>query len=144
MGKYSDLTSEIMDMCHSEKDNHIVFKQIAWNLAHICDNLDKINANLAEANDINRKTIGDIVNELESHGIKPEKEDAATGLRAELSEGADVFDGDCFICGKPVDDTNVGGIIIDGDGDSYRACAKCKNRFSKMVATIMMPNSIYF
>lgn len=137
--KYGNLTTEIMDMCHSEKDNHIVLRQIAWNLAYIADEL-------AESNRLNARTIGEIVEDLEMHGIKPEseKEDAATGLRAELSEGADVFDGDCFICGKPVDDTNVGGIIIDGDGDSYRACAKCKNRFSKMVATIMMPNSIYF
>ena len=137
--KYSEVTTEIMDMCHSEKDNHIVLRQIAWNLAYIADEL-------AESNRLNARTIGEIVEDLEMHGIKPEpkKEDPTPGLEVELENESDVLHGACFICGKPVDSEKVGGIIIDGDGDAYRACAKCKNRFSKMVATIMMPNSIYF
>ena len=134
--KYGNLTTEIMDMCHSEKDNLIVLKQIAWNLAYIADEL-------AEANRINAKTIGEIVEELESHGVKPEKEDEAPGLKAELNEDSDVFEGDCFICGKPVDDNNVGGVIIDGDGHTYRACAKCKRRFTMLTDRLVMPNSIY-
>ena len=63
--KYSDLTTEIMDMCHSEKDNHVVLRQIAWNLAYIADEL-------AELNRVNSKTIGEIVEDLSMHGLKPE------------------------------------------------------------------------
>lgn len=60
--KYGNLTSEIMDMCHSEKDNHIVLRQIAWNLAYIADEL-------AEANRINSQTIGDICRTIDMSGI---------------------------------------------------------------------------
>ena len=52
--KYSELTTEVMGMCHSEKDNHIVLRQICWNLAYIADEL-------AELNRVNSKTIGEIV-----------------------------------------------------------------------------------
>ena len=139
MGKYSDLTSEIMDMCHSEKDNHIVLRQIAWNLAHIADEL-------AESNRLNARTIGEIVEDLEMHGIKPEhrEEDTAPSLEAEVKTESDIFNGTCFICGKPVDSEKVGGVIIDGDGHTYRACAKCKHRFAVMTDRLVMPNSIYF
>lgn len=137
--KYGNLTTEIMDMCHSEKDNHIVLRQIAWNLAYIADEL-------AELNRVNSKTIGEIVEDLEMHGIKPEpeKEDAATGLEAEVKTESDIFNGTCFICWNPVDPKNVGGVIIDGDGHTYRACAKCKQRFAVMTdRLVMLPNSIF-
>ena len=137
--KYGNLTSEIMDMCHSEKDNHIVLRQIAWNLAYIADEL-------AESNRLNARTIGEIVEDLEMHGIKPEpeKEDAAPSLEVELENESDVLNGTCFICWNPVDPKNVGGVIIDGDGHTYRACAKCKHRFALMTDRLVMPNSIYF
>lgn len=136
--KYGNLTSEIMDMCHSEKDNHIVLRQIAWNLAHIADEL-------AESNRLNARTIGEIVEDLEMHGIKPEpkKEDPTPSLEVELENESDVLHGACFICGKPVDSEKVGGIVIDGDGNTYRACARCKDYFSKLVDVFVMPNSIY-
>ena len=60
--KYGNLTTDIMDMCHSEKDNHIVLRQIAWNLAYIADEL-------AEANRINSQTIGDICRTIDMSGI---------------------------------------------------------------------------
>ena len=144
MGVCGDITGEIMDMCHSEKDNHIVFKQIAWNLAHICDNLDKINANLAEANDINRKTIGEIVEELESHGVKPEKEDETPGLKADVQLDSLGLGDNCFICGMVLDYENIGGVIIDGYGTTYCACSKCRWKFSNMLSTILLPDEIYF
>ena len=137
--KYGNLTSEIMDMCHSEKDNHIVLRQIAWNLAYIADEL-------AESNRLNARTIGEIVEDLEMHGIKPEpkEEDSAPSLEVELENESDVLNGTCFICWNPVDPKNVGGVIIDGDGHTYRACAKCKHRFALMTDRLVMPNSIYF
>lgn len=64
--KYGNLTTDIMDMCHSEKDNHIVLRQIAWNLAYIADEL-------AELNRVNSKTIGEIVEDLSMHGLKPDE-----------------------------------------------------------------------
>lgn len=139
MGKYSDLTSEVMNMCHSEKDNVIIFRQIAWNLAHIADEL-------AESNRLNARTIGEIVEDLEMHGIKPEpkEEDPTPSLEAEVKTESDIFNGTCFICWNPVDPKNVGGVIIDGDGHTYRACAKCKQRFAAMTDRLVMPNSIYF
>ncbi|MBO7070512.1 MAG: hypothetical protein J6W09_04385 [Bacteroidales bacterium] len=63
--KYSELTTEVMGMCHSEKDNHIVLRQICWNLAYIADEL-------AELNRVNSKTIGEIVEDLSMNGLKPE------------------------------------------------------------------------
>ena len=63
--KYSELPTEVMGMCHSEKDNHIVLRQICWNLAYIADEL-------AELNRVNSKTIGEIVEDLSMHGLKPE------------------------------------------------------------------------
>lgn len=63
--KYGNLTTEIMGMCHSDKDTLIVLKQICWNLAYIADEL-------AELNRVNSKTIGDIVEEMSAHGLKPE------------------------------------------------------------------------
>ena len=137
--KYSNLTTEIMDMCHSEKDNHIVLRQIAWNLAYIADEL-------AESNRLNARTIGEIVEDLEMHGIKPEhrEEDPTPSLEAEVKTESDIFNGTCFICWNPVDPKNVGGVIIDGDGHTYRACAKCKQRFAVMTDRLVMPNSIYF
>ena len=137
--KYSNLTTEIMDMCHSEKDNHIVLRQIAWNLAYIADEL-------AESNRLNARTIGEIVEDLEMNGIKPEpkKEDPTPSLEVELENESDVLHGACFICGKPVDSEKVGGIVIDGDGNTYSACEKCRNRFRRLVDVFVMPNSIYF
>ena len=141
--KYSEITCEVMDMCHSDKDTLIVLKQLAWNLAD----------ELAELNRVNSKTIMEVIEDLEAHGLKPEpkqerkqepkKEATAPGLAVELGEDSDPLHGKCFICGKPVDDMNVGGVIIDGDGDAYRACAKCKDRFSKLVDVFVMPNSVY-
>ena len=131
--EYGNLTTEVMDMCHSEKDNHIVLRQICWNLAYIADEL-------AEANRLNGKTIDEIVEELDILGVKPE----APGLEAKVKKENDILNGDCFICGKPVDDNNVGGVIIDGDGHTYRACAKCKRRFTMLTDRLVMPNSIYF
>ena len=64
--KYGNLTNEVMDMCHSDKDKLIVMKQIAWNLAYIADEL-------AELNRVNSKTIGEIVEDLEMHGLKPDE-----------------------------------------------------------------------
>ena len=129
--KYSNLTTDIMGMCHSEKENHIVLRQIAWNLAYIADEL-------AEANRLNSQTIGEIVEDLEMHGVKPDP-----GFKAEVSAAADILNGSCFICGGKVDPERVGGVIIDGDGHTYRACAKCKRRFTVMADRIVMPNSIY-
>lgn len=63
--KYSEVTTEVMGMCHSDKDTLIVLKQICWNLAYIADEL-------AELNRVNSKTIGDIVEEMSAHGLKPE------------------------------------------------------------------------
>lgn len=60
--KYGDLTSNIMEMCHRDKDKLIVMKQIAWNLAYIADEL-------AEANRINSQTIGDICRTIDMSGI---------------------------------------------------------------------------
>ena len=60
--KCTDLTTEVMEMCHSEKDNHIVLRQICWNLAYIADEL-------AEANRINSQTIGDICRTIDMSGI---------------------------------------------------------------------------
>ena len=60
--KYGNLTTEVMNMCHSDKDMLIVMKQIAWNLAYIADEL-------AEANRINSQTIGDICRTIDMSGI---------------------------------------------------------------------------
>ena len=143
--KYGNLTTEVMDMCHSEKDNHIVLRQMCWNLAYIADEL-------AELNRVNSKAIEEVIEDLEAHGLKPEpkqepkpepKEDPTHGLEVELGKDSDILHGKCFICGKPVDDNNVGGVIIGGDGDGYRACAKCKGRFDMLVDIFVVPNSIY-
>ena len=143
--KYRNITSVELNYCKSEKANWIAFKQIAYNLAHIADEL-------AELNRVNSKTISEVIEDLEAHGLKPEpkqepkpepKEDPAPGLEVELGKDSDPLHGKCFICGKPVDDNNVGGIIIDGDGAAYRACAKCKDRFDMLVDVFVMPNSIY-
>lgn len=66
MGKYSEVTTEVMGMCHSDKDTLIVLKQICWNLAYIADEL-------AELNRVNSKTIGEIVEDLSMHGLKPDE-----------------------------------------------------------------------
>ena len=63
--KYAELTEAVMGMCHSEKDNIVVFRQICWNLGYIADEL-------AELNRVNSKTIGEIVEDLTVHGLKPE------------------------------------------------------------------------
>ena len=60
--KYGDVTGMVMEMCHSDKDNLIVLKQICWNLAYIADEL-------AEANKINSQTIGDICRTIDMSGI---------------------------------------------------------------------------
>lgn len=60
--KYGNLTTEVMEMCHSERHNHIVMRQICLNLAHIADEL-------AEANRINSQTIGDICRTIDMSGI---------------------------------------------------------------------------
>ena len=63
--KYSEVTTEVMGMCHSDKDTLIVLKQICWNLAYIADEL-------TEANKVNSKTIKEIMDDLTAHGLKPE------------------------------------------------------------------------
>ena len=63
--KYAELTEAVMGMCHSDKDNIVVLRQICWNLGYIADEL-------AELNRVNSKTIGEIVEDLEMHGLKPE------------------------------------------------------------------------
>ena len=63
--KYSEITDSVLNMCHSDRENWLVLRQIAYNLAGIADEL-------AEANRINSKTIGEIVEELSAHGLKPE------------------------------------------------------------------------
>ena len=65
--KIADITGEVMDMCHTDKDTLVVLKQIAWNLAYIADEL-------AEANRLNARTIGEIMEDLESHGVRPAEE----------------------------------------------------------------------
>lgn len=131
MGKYSDLNNEVMSLCRTDRDTIVALRQICWNLAYIADEL-------AEANRINSKTIGEIVEDLEMHGVKPDP-----GFKAEVSAESDILNGSCFICGGEVDSEHVGGVIIDGDGHTYRACAKCKHRFSVMADRLVMPNSIY-
>lgn len=64
--KYSELTTDVMGMCHSEKENHIVLRQIAWNLAYIADEL-------AELNRVNSKTIAEIAEDLSIHGLTPDE-----------------------------------------------------------------------
>ena len=63
--KYSEVTTEVMGMCHSDRENWLVLRQIAYNLAGIADEL-------AEANRINSKTIKEIMDDLTAHGLKPE------------------------------------------------------------------------
>ena len=145
MGLCGDITGEVMNMCHSDKENFIVLKQIAWNLAHICDQLDRMNDNLAEANKLNAKTIGDIVDELDSHNVKkPEKEDPTPGLKAEVSLDSLGLGDNCFICGQPLDYEKIGGVIIDGYGATYCACMKCRRKFSNMLSAILLPDEMYF
>lgn len=133
--KYGNLTTEIMDMCHSEKDTLIVLKQICWNLSCIADEL-------AELNRVNSKTIGEIVEDLSMHGLKPE--DNSPGLETEIvDKEKDVLGGKCFICGKPLDHKNVGGALIDSDGSTYCACFECKKKFGNLVSNLVMPNSFY-
>ncbi len=65
--KYSEITDSVMNMCHSDRENWLVLRQIAYNLAGIADEL-------AEANRLNAKTIGEIMEDLESHGLRPAEE----------------------------------------------------------------------
>ena len=60
--KYSEITDSVMNMCHSDRENWLVFRQIAYNLAGIADEL-------AEANRINSQTIGDICRTIDMSGI---------------------------------------------------------------------------
>lgn len=63
--KYSEITDSVMNMCHSDRENWLVLRQIAYNLAGIADEL-------AEANKVNSKTIKEIMDDLTAHGLKPE------------------------------------------------------------------------
>lgn len=60
--KYSEITDSVMNMCHSDRENWLVLRQIAYNLASIADEL-------AEANRINSQTIGDICRTIDMSGI---------------------------------------------------------------------------
>lgn len=134
--EYAELTNDIMEMCHGPQDNHVVFRQIAWNLAHIADEL-------AETNRINSQTIGDICKTIDmSVGLPPEKE--APGLKADVKLDSLGLGDNCFICGGALDYENIGGVIIDGYGATYCACGKCRNKFSNMLGTILLPNEMYF
>lgn len=66
--KYSEITDSVMNMCHSDRENWLVFRQIAYNLAGIADEL-------AEANRINSQTIGDICRTIDMSGIGLPPED---------------------------------------------------------------------
>ena len=142
MGLCGEMTGEIMDMCHSEKDNFVVFKQIAWNLAHICDQLEKTNNELAEANRLNSRTIEDICRTIDNNN-KEEKKDAP-GLKADINLDSLGLGDNCFICGGELDYENIGGVIVDGYGATYCACGKCRSKFGNMLSVLLMPNEMYF
>lgn len=126
---YGSETSEYLNCVQAKTETNLILKQIAQNLAYIADEL-------SDANDINKKSLEEVYRDITNSCMDEEDEEDKLNVECVGAEN-------CFICGKPVDFTNAGGMIVTGDGDTYCACSKCKNRFDALVQVFVMPNEVY-
>ena len=139
--KYRDATALEIGACQKVTDDSLILKQIAYNLAHIADEL-------AEANEWNRdiweECNGINFNTAEMCGKEPCIEEYKT--ENEEPEPQDDKK-NCFICGKEIELKDGcyddGGCIITSEGDLFLACPKCKHRFDALIQHFVMPNEVF-
>lgn len=129
--KYRDITALEIGACQKVTDDSLILKQIAYNLAHIADELSESNRFNQELNGFCHMRFDDVRLEQEPDS-KPEPLDDKKN---------------CFICGKEIELKDGcyddGGCIITSEGDLFLACPKCKKRFDALVGHFIMPNEVF-
>lgn len=126
MKTYGKSTEEYLMNVPYKTETNKILKQIAQNLAYIADELSqgneerhKIGNDVFCVRDFLECDLGPII--YGSHN--PNAND---------SEG-DVTE-KCFICGKPVNLLNAGGVIVDSHGHMTVSCKDCGNLFDAIIA----------
>lgn len=129
---YLELTEYNLKDCRRVTDDSLIFKEIAKNLACIADEIHDNTDTLSCAAD-------DIVGVMaDGFDIDLYDDDEDDGKEPFLQMNLNMEDAPkCFICGKPVDFASVGGVIIDGDGNTTCACAGCKAKFDAIMGGII-------
>lgn len=129
--KYRDATAVEVGVCQKVTDDSLILKQIAYNLAHIADEL-------AESNRFNRELNGFCHMRFDEVRLEqePDPKQEPQGDKK-----------NCFICGKEIELKDGcyddGGCIITSEGDLFLACPKCKNRFDALIQHFVMPNEVF-
>lgn len=130
MKSYGNATEDFLGNVVAKEPKDYILKKIAQNLAYIADEL-------SIANEINNRSLSEAYRCLEDSGVREHKQDGYLEL------GIDNAPSHCFICGKETDMKKVGGLIMNGDGDTFCACSKCRDRFDSLVQIFVMPNEVF-
>lgn len=129
--KYRDATALEIGACQKVTDDSLILKQIAYNLAHIADEL-------AESNRFNQELNGFCNLRFDSVRLEPEAEPEPEPQEDKKQ---------CFICGKEIELKDGcyddGGCIITSEGELFLACPKCKKRFDALIQHFVMPNEVF-
>ena len=126
---YTDITGEVF-MTNRAVDDTVILRQIAYNIAHLADEVRTLRRDLIGFSD-------DAVEEDTEETKEESKEES--GEDKEESDKRET----CFICGRKLHIRDAAGVIING-GDISCCCKNCSDKFDKLVDVFVMPNSVFF
>lgn len=128
-GKMPDMSDEkayrkfTTDVMEKFGDDFNPYLHINYMLSCIADEL-------AELNRVNSMTIKEVVDDLTAHGLVEEPKP----IKGE---------NECFICGKPLEHDEHGGVIVDSEGNAYYSCKKCRKKFDALVSHFVFPGEVF-